>query len=68
LVTGSDYFIPQTKRRNQDETTTTSGAFAAFGSIQITEGGGLMSVDLAVGLLNLAVGLGCLYLAMMGRA
>jgi len=25
-----------------------------------------MSIDLAVGLLNLAVGLGCLYLAMMG--
>jgi len=25
-----------------------------------------MSIDLAVGLLNLAIGLGCLYLAMMG--
>jgi hypothetical protein len=67
MVTGSDDFI-RSLNDGTDESTTIRCASHRVSDQLRTRGGGHMSIDLAVGLLNLGVGLLCLYLAIASRA
>jgi hypothetical protein len=67
MVTGSDDFI-RSLNDGTDESTTIRCASHGVSDQPRHGGGGRMSIDLAVGLLNLGVGLLCLYLAMASRA
>jgi len=68
MVTGSDDFIRSLNDGTDESTTIRCASHRVFGSTQITGVVDAMSIDLAVGLLNLGVGLLCLYLAMASRA
>ena len=67
MVTGSDDFI-RSLNDGTDESPPSDARPIAFRINPEHGGGGHMSIDLAVGLLNLGVGLLCLYLAMASRA